>query len=111
MLEPAPAIPGKLPLATDMSVRCDRALDRALRLAGEFGAELVAAHVVDPADTPQYQLTGTRRSWRKLPDPTERMRRRLERDVANASVNVRTIVEEGDAVETLIEVASGRAAT
>lgn len=37
----------KMLMATDLSVRCDRALQRALSLAGELGAELEILHVVD----------------------------------------------------------------
>jgi nucleotide-binding universal stress UspA family protein len=37
----------KILLATDLSVRCDRALQRAVSLAGELGAELEVIHVVD----------------------------------------------------------------
>lgn len=98
------AKPKKILLATDMSSRCDRALDRAVQLAGQFGAELVATYVADPASTPRYHLD--RRSWRKLSDPTERMRWRLNRDLASAADNIRAIVEEGDPAEKLLEIAA-----
>ena len=37
----------KIVMATDLSLRCDHALQRAVALAGEFGAELEVIHVVD----------------------------------------------------------------
>lgn len=37
----------KILMATDLSARSDRALERALRLASEHGAELTVVHVVD----------------------------------------------------------------
>ena len=104
MLEPALPMPGKLLLATDMSARCDRAFDRAVQLARAFGAELVAAHVLDPADT-RHPLPRSRRPRRGLPDPTERMRWHLERDLASTPDAIRVIVEEGDTAEKLIEIA------
>lgn len=46
----------RLLLATDLSVRCDRALDRAAQLAGEWGAELIALNVLDPISSPDQAL-------------------------------------------------------
>lgn len=43
------ATPRRLLLATDLSARCDRALDRAARLANQWQAELVALNVIEPA--------------------------------------------------------------
>lgn len=44
--------PHHLLLATNLSARCDRALDRAAQLANEWHAELVALNVLDPASSP-----------------------------------------------------------
>lgn len=105
MVETVIAKPRKILLATDLSSRCDRALDRAVLLAGELEAELIAAYVMDPDDTPQYHLDRRRRSWNKIPDPAERMRWRLKRDLASTADNIRAIVEEGDPAEKLLEIA------
>ena len=48
--------PHHLLLATDLSARCDRALDRAAQLTHEWQAELVALHVLDPAASPDQVL-------------------------------------------------------
>ncbi|WP_255701724.1 universal stress protein [Bordetella sp. LUAb4] len=42
------ALPGPILLATDLSARCDRALDRAILLARQFDAPLLAVHVLSP---------------------------------------------------------------
>lgn len=46
------AVPMKLLVTTDLSARSDRAVERAVRLAGETGSSLTVLHVVD-ADLPQ----------------------------------------------------------
>lgn len=51
-----PAPPARVLLATDLSPRCDRALDRAARLALDWRAGLTAVHVVDGPDTPDRIL-------------------------------------------------------
>lgn len=48
--------PRHLLLATDLSARCDRALDRAAQLAHEWQADLMALHVLDPAASPDQVL-------------------------------------------------------
>ncbi|MCB4769877.1 universal stress protein [Ancylobacter sp. Lp-2] len=47
----ATATPSRLVLATDLSPRCDRALDRARQLAEQWRAQLIAVHAIEPADT------------------------------------------------------------
>jgi len=52
----APSLPRRLLLATDLSARCDRALDRAAQLAGQWQAELIVGHVIDPTAHPDHAL-------------------------------------------------------
>jgi nucleotide-binding universal stress UspA family protein len=89
-----------------MTYRCDRALDRASQLADAWNAELIAAHVVDPAHTRRFYRGPSSRWWRKIPDPVERMRRRLRRDLAGTMDNMRVILEEGEPAEKLVEIAA-----
>lgn len=58
MVDARPACPAlqRVLLATDLSARCDRALDRAAQLVQQYGAELVALHVLDPAASPDQTL-------------------------------------------------------
>lgn len=87
-------VPRRILLATDLSCRCDRALDRAVALAERWAAELLAVAVVEPG--PADMLDARPRKWRRQADPAERMRWRLTRDVGSAADNIRMFIEEGD---------------
>lgn len=47
--------PRRILLSTDFSPRCDRALDRAARLAAEWSAELIALRVLEPLPPSERQ--------------------------------------------------------
>jgi nucleotide-binding universal stress UspA family protein len=49
--------PIRLLLATDLSARCDRALDRAIQLAAEWNAELLALKVVESPHVLEHRLS------------------------------------------------------
>ncbi len=99
--------PATILLATDLSARCDRALDRAVQLARQWQARLVAVTVVDPgalsetrvraAPTPSWGGDGS--------GPVERTLRQLRRDAAATDVEIVVRVEEGKVNETLARVA------
>ena len=95
--------PRRILLATDLSCRCDRALDRAVQLAGLWKADLIAATVIEP--DPADFLDRPRWAWHRQADPVERMRWRLSRDVASVADDIRVVVETGDPAARLIEVA------
>lgn len=95
--------PRRILLATDLSCRCDRALDRAVQLAGAWQADLIAGTIVEPG--PADVLDQPRRSWRRQANPVERMRWRLSRDVASVADDIRVVVETGEPAARLIEVA------
>jgi nucleotide-binding universal stress UspA family protein len=84
----------RIVLATDLSCRCDRAVDRAVALADAWAAELLAVAVVETSAIDM--LEERPRRWRRQTDPAERMRWRLARDVGSAAASIRMIVEEGD---------------
>lgn len=98
--------PRRILLATDLTCRCDRALDRAARLATRWDAELIAAHIADPTRMPQYVVDRSRRRWHRIPDPLERMRWRIRRDLSCTTENMRFILEEGEPAEKLVEIAA-----
>lgn len=100
-----PNSPRKILLATDMSCRCDRALDRAVQLAQEWDAELIAAYVIDPSETRQFRFDRTPASWRRLPSPIDRMKWRLKRDLGKSADTIRILVEEGEPAELLLSMA------
>src|SRR3546814_18147029 len=74
--------PRRMALATDLSHRCDRALDRALLVARAWQAELTVIPALAPPET--MPLFGSLRdlpSWRRPPDPVRPARDRIQRDL------------------------------
>lgn len=94
---------GPVLLATDLSYRSDRAMDRATMLAAEWRTRLVALHVLEePA--PVSDLP----SWRRPPDPLQAARQRVRNDLRGAEgVEVDVLVERGEPATVILEV-SGR---
>lgn len=91
--------PSRLMLATDLSARCDRALDRAVQLAGQWGAELVAMTVVEQPRMPDQVL-----DWLAQESDAggERIARRvLQRELGRFDVQARVELAKGDVVEAI----------
>ena len=71
-MTPTPSNPGaprKILLATDLSARCDRALERALAIAASQNAHLIIVHVIEELD--ESTLSYGRRAapaWQRPPD-------------------------------------------
>lgn len=84
-------------LATDLTSRCDRAFDRAVRLARDWGVPLVALHVVE-------RFAGERR-WRR-DDTAEMMRRDLSQDVPENQVDLDIVIKDGDVATAVLAVAA-----
>lgn len=100
-------IPGTILLATDLSARCDRALDRAVQLARQWQARLVAVTVVDPGTLSETRVRAAPQpSWGGDDNgPVARTLRQLRRDAAATDVDIVVRVEEGRVNETLARVA------
>lgn len=79
-----PDTPRRLLLATDLSARCDRALDRAAQLAGEWQAELLALNVVAPTASPDQTLAWIRGAGDEA--LLRVARQRLARDLAAVDI-------------------------
>jgi nucleotide-binding universal stress UspA family protein len=93
--------PRTIVLATDLSHRCDRALDRATMLAAGWRARLVALHVTEHPE-PVTDLP----SWRRQPDGLQAARQRILADLQGAeAVDVEVQVERGDPATRIVEVA------
>jgi nucleotide-binding universal stress UspA family protein len=93
-------------LATDLSPRSDRALDRALLLAREWRVALVALTVVAPqaglASHPVLALSSDAVAQRAARRQAER---RLRADLADATVPPIVHVEQGEVAATVLAVA------
>jgi nucleotide-binding universal stress UspA family protein len=96
--------PKSILLATDLSPRCDRALDRALALSRQWQAKLVILHVLETA-APGRDEDPAIPSWRRPPDPASVALRQLLADVGPPVENARIVVAEGDPADTVAQVA------
>jgi len=104
--EPTQGTPRKILLATDLSCRCDRALDRAVSLARQWDARLLVVHVLESSGN---RLESRRLrdlpSWRRPPDRVRLVEEQIRRDMREELENVAVRVEEGDPAIVVDEVA------
>jgi len=94
----ASPVPGRLQgilVATDLSARCDRALDRAVQLSMQWQVPLHVVHVA-PRDA-----IG---AWSAVDTPAS-VRQRIERDVQGDVADARIHVEQGEPAEVILDVA------
>lgn len=103
------APPKRILLATDLSARCDRALDRAASLAALWGAELAVVYAVETADDAMLAETDAIPSWRRADDVHRMAERRVLADLREAAPNVMVVVERGDPAEIILRTAEERA--
>lgn len=102
MTESPPSPPGKILLATDLSGRSDRALDRAVRLAHHWGAELHIVHVLE--DSTALPDTHGLPSWRWPPDMAAVVELQIRDDVQGPCPDLRVHVEEGPVLPSILKV-------
>lgn len=101
---PLPFPPAKILLATDLSCRCDRALDRAVWLARAWNAALVIVHVLEPR--PEDSVRGEDiPSWRRPPERAAVVERQIRSDMIGALHSVIVRVEDGDPAKRIAEIA------
>ncbi|MEH6702156.1 universal stress protein [Parasphingorhabdus sp.] len=83
-------------LATDLSARCDRPLDRALMIAKQWNTKLILLHILDPV---------------RAKDPATNIRE-IETQITNElpqhKVEVEILVKTGDVAATIIETAKSK---
>lgn len=92
-------------LATDLSSRCDRALDRAAHLANLWGARLVVLNVIAPVDPRRMEDLEDMPSWRRPLDPARAAAAQVRRDLGDRLPAVNVRVAEGDPVAAIEAVA------
>jgi len=93
-------------MATDLSSRCDRALDRAVLLSEQWQAKLTILHVLE--DPASWDDEAPAPSWRRPPDPFAIAQRRLVEDVGPAAMSASLVVEEGVPSEVIQRTAEAR---
>lgn len=100
----------KVLLATDLSARCDRALDRAVAIAANTNAHLVILHVIEEFHESNLTYGGDLSpSWRAPPDAVAitkiRIREGIKADVGDALEQATVLIEQGEPVEVIERVA------
>ncbi|MFG1347741.1 universal stress protein [Xanthobacter autotrophicus DSM 431] len=100
----AQGAPKSILLATDLSPRCDRALDRALLLSQQWQASLVVLHVLEGAQGAESDWRVP--SWRRPPDPASVAHRQLLADVGVAVDKAEIVIGEGDPADEVARVAA-----
>jgi nucleotide-binding universal stress UspA family protein len=106
--------PRKLLLATDLSARCDRALDRAVSLALHWQAQLTVLHVFEETlDPTAVRDERSKPSWRRSPDTIAIAKRRihhgLRSDLGDALDAATVLIEEGEPADIIQSIASREA--
>ena len=97
--------PKRILLATDLSARCDRALDRAASLAAQWQAKLVVLHVLEGPEPGVSDVIWQLPSWRRPPDPLSLARRQLLADIGAVAEKATIVIEEGDPAEAILRTA------
>lgn len=103
MAQKAAASPKKVMLATDLSGRGDRALDRATALAVQWDAELVVVHALE--DEAVFGEGRIVPSWRRPPDLAARVEQQIRDDIRSPCPSLRFHIEEGSPLKVILEAA------
>jgi nucleotide-binding universal stress UspA family protein len=96
--------PKAILLATDLSARCDRALDRAALLASEWQAQVIIVHALGDA-TGVLDGTEPVPSWRRPPDPQHLAETRIRSELREICPGANVMIEQGDARDVILRVA------
>lgn len=100
---PANAPPSAILLATDLSARCDRALDRAALLALRWHAALHVVHAIPVDDASPWSDADA--APLSLDDLTEAVRERIVGDLRSAVPELVIHVQPGPPVQVILDVA------
>lgn len=96
--------PARILLATDLTNRSDRALDRATQLARQWNAELLVVHAVEDVDASSFDPRDTYPSWRRSAGRDLKIEKRIRADLRGDVKNLRILVEYGRAVQVILDV-------
>ncbi|MEO7050352.1 MAG: universal stress protein [Rhodanobacter sp.] len=99
------ARPERILLATDLSARCDRALDRAARLAGEWRVPLLVVHAMPREAVEGWPRTDDTPAWRQPSDTAAAIERQVRHDLNDAVDQLAIHAIEGKPAEVILDVA------
>lgn len=90
-------LPMAVVCATDLSSRCDRAMDRAAQLARSWNARLVVVHALEssPAFVAARRLHNLP-TWRRPADRAQLVAQQLREDLGEQAVDAAFVVEEAE---------------
>jgi nucleotide-binding universal stress UspA family protein len=97
--------PKTILLATDLSARCDRAFDRAVSLAAEWQARLVAVHVMEQDAADVIGGPDQLPSWRRAQDPQHAAETRIRSEIREVSPSLTVVLEKGDPADAIMRTA------
>ena len=98
--------PRKILLATDLSARSDRALDRAAQLARQWKSELLVVHALEkPPVNSSWAQSDETPSWRRPPDPARTIEQQIRRDVREDVDNLKICIQEGEPADVVLAIA------
>lgn len=97
--------PGKILLATDLSARGDRALDRATQLARQWNAGLVVLHAMQRAPLTGPSYYDEPPSWRRPPTPAAAVEDQIRRDIREPVSDLQVVVADGEPADVILEMA------
>jgi nucleotide-binding universal stress UspA family protein len=98
--------PKRILLATDLSARGDRALDRAAQLSRQWGAELVIVHAIDRKMESLSDLANPLPSWRRSPTPELNIQKQIRRDLREEVDHLKIQIGEGDPARVILDTAA-----
>ena len=98
--------PAKILLATDLSARSDRALDRAAQLARQWGSQLLIVHALDRSFESLADLVEPLPSWRQSPTRETNIQKQIRRDLREEVEHLMFHIEEGDPAQVILDTAT-----
>lgn len=93
-------LPKRLLLATDLSARCDRALDRATQLADLWSAELIVVHALE--ESAENDITP---SWHRRGNSQVSAEDRARREIHSTTPAAQVVVQPGNPGEVVLRAA------
>lgn len=97
-------VPNRVLLATDLSARCDRALDRAALLAAKWDAQLAVVHALEPNSDEIARASADVPTWRRDANLQKSIAaRKIHQDLGELDRDFDMLIEEGKASDVILQ--------